>query len=208
MKYFSSQQKGFTLVEMIVSLAIFTIVAVVAVGALLKITDANRKGQSLKTAINNLNFALESMSREMRVGVNYAADSDITFGGIQIDEFNDVQKNGGNYSGDWVVGFNTSKTADMGGGSVCNLVHLYKYDSALQSIMKAEQTGCGEDLNSLVFHQLVSPDVRVVSSVLNVVSSDTEKPKVFFWLKGYTGERTRERTEFELQTTVSQRVGT
>ena len=77
-KRISSQKKiagGFTLVEMIVSVAIFTIVAFVAVGALLKVIDANKKSQSLKTSINNLNFALESLSREMRVGSNYTCIS-------------------------------------------------------------------------------------------------------------------------------------
>jgi prepilin-type N-terminal cleavage/methylation domain-containing protein len=43
-----SLQKGFTLIEMIISLAIFTVVALVAVGALVKVMDANRKSINLK----------------------------------------------------------------------------------------------------------------------------------------------------------------
>lgn len=204
MKY-NSTQKGFTLVEMIVSLAIFAIVAVVAVGALLKVTDANKKSQSLKTAINNLNFALESMSREMRVGANYAASADIT--GISYDSFNIVTKQGAYIStgNPWVVAFNASKTADDGSGGVCNLIYAYRYDPTAKTIMKAQQESCGGEL---VFHQLVSQDVKITESILNVISNDTVRPKVFFWFKGYTGEKARNKTEFELQTTVSQRVGT
>lgn len=205
MKYHSTQ-KGFTLVEMIVSLAIFAIVAVVAVGALLKVTDANKKSQTLKTAINNLNFALESMSREMRVGANYAAGSAI--GDIRYDgATNVVEKQGGYISAGnpWVVAFNTSKTVDDGSGGVCNLINAYRYDPTAKTIMKAEQEACGGEL---VFHQLVSQDVVITESILNVISSDLVRPKAFFWFKGYTGEKERNKTEFELQTTVSQRVGT
>ncbi len=200
----ASSQQGFTLVEMIVSLAIFTIVAVVAVGALLKVTDANKKSQTLKTAINNLNFALESMSREMRVGANYAASSDI--GGISA-PFNIVKKQSGSISSGnpWVVVFNTSKTADDGSGDFCNLINAYKYDENEMTIMKAEQESCDGEL---VFHHLISPDVKITESILDVSSDDTVQPKAFFWFKGYTGDRARDKTEFELQTTVSQRVGT
>ena len=190
---------------MIVSLAIFTIVAVVAVGALLKVTDANKKSQTLKTAINNLNFALESMSREMRVGANYAASSDIS--GISTNSFNDVTKQGDSIStgNPWVVAFNTSKVADDGSGGFCNLINAYRYNEVQETIMKAEQESCGGEL---VFHQLISPDVKITESILKVDSDDTIQPKAFFWFKGYTGDRARDKTEFELQTTVSQRVGT
>src|ERR1039458_2601710 len=54
---------GFTLVEMMVSIAIFMVVAVVAVAALLKIVDANRKSQTLQDAVNNINFAMDSITR-------------------------------------------------------------------------------------------------------------------------------------------------
>ena len=206
----ASSQQGFTLVEMIVSLAIFAIVAVVAVGALLKVTDANKKSQTLKTAINNLNFALESMSREMRVGANYAANSDIA--GIGYDSStNIVDKQSASISSTasihnpWVVAFNTSKTADDGLGSFCNLINAYKYDEVKMTIMKAEQESCDGEL---VFHHLISPDVKITESILNVTSDDDIQPKAFFWFKGYTGDRARDKTEFELQTTVSQRVGT
>ena len=59
---------GFSLVEMMVAIAIFMVVAVVAVAALLKIVDADRKSQTLQDAVNNINFAMDSITREIRVG--------------------------------------------------------------------------------------------------------------------------------------------
>jgi prepilin-type N-terminal cleavage/methylation domain-containing protein len=62
---------GFSIVEMLVAVAIFSIVMLIAVGALLTMIDANRKAQALNSVMNNLNLAIESMSREIRVGTNY-----------------------------------------------------------------------------------------------------------------------------------------
>jgi len=65
MKNFSKNIKtsrGFTLLEMIVAIGIFTIVMLMATSALVTIIGANRKVQSQQVAINNLNFALESKS--------------------------------------------------------------------------------------------------------------------------------------------------
>jgi prepilin-type N-terminal cleavage/methylation domain-containing protein len=64
-------QQGFTLIEMIVSIFIFSIVMVIATGSLVTILGANRKAQAVKTVMNNLNFALDSMTRAIRVGTDY-----------------------------------------------------------------------------------------------------------------------------------------
>lgn len=61
-------ESGFTLVELLVSIAIFSLVAVVIMGAVISIIDANRKAQTMASVINNLNFALESMTRSIKTG--------------------------------------------------------------------------------------------------------------------------------------------
>jgi len=65
------KKHGFTLIEIMVSLAIFSIVVVVATGALLSTIDATKKAQATQTVLTNLNLALEGMTREIRVGSNY-----------------------------------------------------------------------------------------------------------------------------------------
>jgi prepilin-type N-terminal cleavage/methylation domain-containing protein len=65
-------QKGFTLIEIIVSVSIFVVVMLIAVGAVLNAVDANRKAQSLNVIINNLNLTFESMVRDLRTGKNYS----------------------------------------------------------------------------------------------------------------------------------------
>lgn len=63
--------RGFTLIELMVAISIFTIVMMVAMGAVFSVVSANRKSQSINVVVNNLNFAFESMIRDMRTGSNY-----------------------------------------------------------------------------------------------------------------------------------------
>ena len=65
LKFFG--ERGFTLVEIMVAIGIFVALVTVSMGALASIFDANRKSQSLKAIMTNLNFAVEVMAREIRV---------------------------------------------------------------------------------------------------------------------------------------------
>lgn len=63
--------KGFTLIEMLVSVGLFSIVMLVAVAAILSIIGNNKKAQGINNVANNLNFAVESMVRDMKTGFFY-----------------------------------------------------------------------------------------------------------------------------------------
>ena len=65
------RQSGFTLIEMIVSLALFSVVITIAVGALLTLINTNAQLQSEQNVLTNLSFTLDSMAREIRTGTNY-----------------------------------------------------------------------------------------------------------------------------------------
>ena len=56
---------------MLVSIALFAIVMVVCVGALLSLVGANKKAQALESVMNNLNISLDDMARSIREGTNY-----------------------------------------------------------------------------------------------------------------------------------------
>lgn len=64
-------EDGFTLIEMIVSLALFSVVVTVSVGALLMLIGTNDRLQGEQAVMTNLSFALDSMTREIRTGTNY-----------------------------------------------------------------------------------------------------------------------------------------
>ncbi len=65
------ESRGFTLVELMVAVSIFAIVMLIGVGALLSLVETNRRSQAINAVMNNLNAAVESMSRSMRVGTGY-----------------------------------------------------------------------------------------------------------------------------------------
>lgn len=73
-----SKTRGFTLIEVLVSVALFSVVMVIALGALLAISVSDRKAESLKSVINNLNFAVDGMSRAVRTGSNWGCDASHT----------------------------------------------------------------------------------------------------------------------------------
>lgn len=64
-------KKGFTLVEMIVAIGLFTIVLFIASSAFLAVLNADRKSRATRIAMDNLNLALEDMSRRIKTGTSY-----------------------------------------------------------------------------------------------------------------------------------------
>lgn len=62
---------GFTLLEILVALALFIVVMTIGLGSVINILEANRKSSSLKSVMTNLNFAVEVMSREIKFGKDY-----------------------------------------------------------------------------------------------------------------------------------------
>lgn len=66
--------RGFTLIEVIVSVGLFALIMMLASGAYLVMIHVNRQAQSITTGINNLSFALETMTRTIRTGTNYSCE--------------------------------------------------------------------------------------------------------------------------------------
>lgn len=71
---FSRKTKGFTLVEMTVSLGLFTITMFIATSAFLAVVNADRKSRSARIAMDNLNISMEDMNRRMKTGYAYYCD--------------------------------------------------------------------------------------------------------------------------------------
>ena len=68
---------------MLVSVAIFSIVMTLALGSLLALSVADRKAETLKSGVDNVTFALDSMSRAIRTGSNYHCGSSGTLTSAQ-----------------------------------------------------------------------------------------------------------------------------
>lgn len=63
--------KGFTLVEVLVAMAIFSIVAVIAVGAFVVVISSGQRVQNTRRAVDDLGFVVQDIVRESRLAVNH-----------------------------------------------------------------------------------------------------------------------------------------
>lgn len=66
---------GYTLVELIVAVGLFALVMMLASGAYLMMIGISRQTQSIATGIDNLAFALETMTRTIRTGTDYSCNN-------------------------------------------------------------------------------------------------------------------------------------
>ena len=62
---------GFTLIELMVATTIFVVVMVASMGSLFTLLDASKGSKALRSAMDNVNFAMDSMTRSIRMGTNY-----------------------------------------------------------------------------------------------------------------------------------------
>jgi prepilin-type N-terminal cleavage/methylation domain-containing protein len=70
---------GFTLIELMVSIALFSVVIAIVAAAFTKLLSYNRIALSTNDVSNNLNFVVDSMARSIRTGTSY--DCNYTYQG-------------------------------------------------------------------------------------------------------------------------------
>lgn len=200
------KKKGFTLVEIIVSLGIFSIVATVALGALMKVISTNRKAQTLQSALTNLDFAIESISRELRTGSNIrCVPGEATIGfPFTRDTSNCSFVSDSNTSG--AIVFETPKKSQIP-GQTCNLVYGYlflKEASGVINLKKAEQRDCSRNsFNSNSYIPMLSVDNITLTDYRVNITSGQNFPLATIYLAGYAGDREIDKTYFEVQTAVA-----
>lgn len=178
-------RQGFTLIEIMVSVSIFAIVMTISAGSLFSILDANAKSQAQKSVINNLNLALESMSRSIRVGSTYHCGNS---GSLVVPA--DCA------GGDTFFAFESSG-GDSGSGSDQVIFRLS--DTSIE-----RSTDGGSSFTAITSPQVVVERLRFY--VTGSSNSDNLQPKVLITVSGYAGVKERIRTDFDIQNTVTQRL--
>lgn len=174
------QNKGFTLVEMIVSLAIFSMVAVVATGALLTIVRSNQKARATKTVMENLSLAIDSMARSIRLGSNYHCGST----GVLTSPQNCTFPNGASFV-------------------------AYQDASGVTKSFRLSGTSIVESDPTNGYSTTTSSDVSVTNLVFYVEEAvdPLAQARVKMTVQGYvnSGVGSSTRSDFSIQTTVSKR---
>lgn len=182
----NSNKKGYTLVEMIVSIGLFTIVLFIATSAFLSVVNADRKSRAVRIASDNLNLALEDMQRRIRTGSSYycgALNTDV--GGV----------------GDCPSGGDTLSFTEQDG--VTRTTYHWG-GSSDKTIYRISSTGS---------IQVTAPEISIYGLKFIVQGStlatdgDTNQPYVNIVIDGsiIDAAHTMLNTTFKIQTTVTQR---
>lgn len=66
-----NQTRGYSLLEMIVSVGLFSVVMLVATAAYLTLISMDRQTRATSDLMTNMSFAVDSMSRAIRTGTDY-----------------------------------------------------------------------------------------------------------------------------------------
>ena len=174
------------MIELLVSVALFTVVMTVSVGTLLALVNANQKAQSMKSVTNNFNFALDSMSRAIRTGRSYLCSTSIPL--LSLPD-------------------GTMDCSNGERGLVLTDDHgqrlAYRFFATGQRIER--RIG-----DSGSWEALTAPEVKVVGMRFYVTGSDpgdtgdTVQPTVTISIRGYVGAKESTDSVFKIQTTLTQ----
>jgi prepilin-type N-terminal cleavage/methylation domain-containing protein len=203
---FQKTTAGFTLVEVMISIGLFTVVMVIGIGAILGVSSTHRKTQAMRTVVDNLSFLVEDMSRSMRLGGYFVCVPD-PVNDFTLSVWSGVQ--------------NTSDGTDCKGISFEPYWSYIPSDYTNQVIYMMEEDGVGTifkkeaENTSLSLNEMkpVTPaeiNIDVEHSGFTVIGSDPNdapklQPKVIIVLKGKVKVGNTE-NDFNLQTTVSARL--
>ncbi|MFT5036525.1 MAG: prepilin-type N-terminal cleavage/methylation domain-containing protein [Candidatus Azotimanducaceae bacterium] len=210
--FYRKSQQGFTLIEMLVSLALFTIVVTMSVGTLLILVDANARAQNTHLVVTNLTFALDSMTREIRTAFNWSCGdsgnveptvpirtvvSPCLVPGNYISIVESVDRLTANYASERVTywydnDYWTSRSGIEGHGAILRKL--------------GADTGDGP-WTPLTAEEIVIEEMGFsVTGTARYGDGDTEQPRATIYIKGRAGVVDTTTKEFTVQTTVTQRL--
>lgn len=186
---------GFTLIEVMISIGLFTVIMIVGITSVLGVNNTYRKTRSMRAAIDNLSFVMEDMARNIRLGSYYRCIGDISE--VSIIDTNAVG-DGTNCAG---IVFQPFWSPIPNANT--KVVYFISEDG---DIFKSLSGG----LNPEDYSPMNSVDINIDweksrFEVYGSDQSDTIQPSVLITLVG-TASSGGVSTDFNLQTRVSQRL--
>ncbi len=178
--------KGFTLVEMMVSVGIFTLIVTMGIASLTTVMRAYHAAEKEKKVTDSLDYVLENITREIRLGTNY--------------HFNPQTQNG--RPGGVSDGTQTfSRGEFIGFDSFDNRGYMvYRIDGGKIVRTTYFSDGSSVDENLTDTSQVIIEHVHI--HIMNTFKDDDKQPLVWIQIKG---KIPAENDSFVVQTLVSQR---
>lgn len=194
--------KGFTLVEVMISIGLFTVIMVIGIGAILGVNITNRKTQSMRAIIDNMSFVMEDMARSMRLGDYFVCVdgapqlNDVYLAGAQITQDGPDDLSFGPCKGISFEPYWNSLPTEP-----ANQVGYFINNGAIwqKDAMSFDYT------NALTPPEIIIDEERSGFIVTGSDINDQSQPKITIVLAG-TINLSGQQTSFNMQTTVSQRL--
>jgi type II secretory pathway component PulJ len=186
---------GFTIIEMVVSVGIFSMVFVSVSGAFISVMDAYQKVTTTRTNVDNLTTAMESMTRGIKTGTNYhCGNGDFTVAQDCL-------------SGQTFAFKNINITQRQFG--TINDPIVYRLSGG-----RIERSDAGGTAGTFYPITVAPPALTINSFSFYVVGStpytdttpDVLQPRVTIMVKGTVGVKQNITVPFSLQTSISQRL--
>ena len=188
---------GFSLVEMLVATGIFMSIMTLAITALISIMGANKKAQTIKSTIDSVTFAIENISRDMRMGTDYKC----FYGSVFTSDCTDSLINGStavrykNNSGTYIITYKFLDTNELT-VTTCNVSDPDCTSPTAYLISKDS----GANITSMKFY-VIGADHELDST-----ASTRTQPRVLISTSGLISVKGAGDTTFNLQTSISQRI--
>lgn len=199
-------QTGFSLIEVLVSLALFAIVVTMSVGTMIILIDANAKAQVTQSIVSNASFALDSMARDIRTGSNYRCLNDSTDGALQMN--NDAATPNSCVNGGSAFAFTESGGSLTDGLNSNRIGFRYNPDShgaGIGAIERKLSTNINEDWEAITADNVNITNFSFTVHHTDNSSTDNRSPLVTIEITG-EGVDDPQNTQFSLRTTVTQRA--
>jgi len=199
-----SESKGFTLVELIVSMALFIIVVFITTSAFLTLATLSEKASTTRIAMDNLNIAIEMMARSIRTGYTYHCDSDLA-GSYSA---SDLKGNG-------FMDSDGTPSSSFGAKDCSGGLPYIAFASADGDLMffrlyntNAIRRARGIDNQT---SNITAPDIFIDTFKVYVIGADNSsgaanQPRVNIVVQGTAGTDPRTQTKFNIYTSVTQRA--
>lgn len=186
---------GYTIIETMISVSLFVIVVMSGMNALLNANVLYQKAQNVRSILDNLNFIMEDISRNLRTGYDYQCFDPIVNPTLSFAELGVPRS----CASGWAIAFeapggNPASYADQWAYYVSNDGKIFKSTDGANS-----------------FIQLTPNEVEVDSmsgfSVLGAESPDANKQQPLVTIRIVGSITTKNvTTPFSLQTSISQRL--
>ena len=174
---------GFTLMEMIVALGVFSVAITIALAGFVNILDMQKRADAIRTAYDSIDFVMEAMSREIKTGTEYCTD--ISAGGPICGGLNNP------------FYFSTSDPNNE------NKTIIYRLTNN-----KIEIAVTPKNFTPTTFVAFTPPEVKITKLEFDVTGyflGDSIQPMVTVIIQAEVAVKQGAKVQLNLQTTVTQR---